>query len=114
MPAAIDNDPPIWRDDDGSRTCRGMIRKRHLLALGAFVGAVVLIIGLTAGRSGGGGGESSRAVGQAADPASLGCFNDKRRSRVLGDKLVDKKMTPKVGPVLRHALGSTEDGRLLS
>lgn len=108
MPAAVGNEPPIWRDNDGSRTCRGMISKRHLVALVAFSGAVALIIGLSAGRSGGGGGRSSRAVGQAADPASLGCFNDKRNKRVLGDKFVDKAMTPQVDPVVIPVLSFTK------
>lgn len=95
--AAVESDAQIWRDGNADRTCNGKIKKRHLLAVGAFAGAAALVLGLSVGLSDNASNKSSRAVGQAADAASLGCFNDRRNSRVLGDVLTDELMTPEVG-----------------
>lgn len=110
MSAVVDNDSPIWRDDDRSRTCRGMIRKRDLLALVALSGTAALIIGVSVGRSNDASDGSSRAVGQAADHSSLGCFNDKLSERVLGNELVDDEMTPEVSAIAIFVLGSHRKG----
>ena len=97
--AAVEGDAQIWRDDDSSRTCSGRFKKRHLIAVGAFAGAAALVIGLSVGLADNASNKSSRAVGQAADEAALGCFNDKREFRVLSDVLTDEALTPAVGVV---------------
>lgn len=85
----------IW-GEQGGRSCRGKITKRHMLALGALAGGAALALGLFMGLSNDVSGSSSRAVGQATDPASLGCFYDRRYSRLMTDVLSDEALTPPV------------------
>lgn len=98
MSSAVANrvDGQIWGGGQG-RSCRGKITKLHVVVLGAIVGGAALVLGLSVGLSNEASELSSRAVGQATDPASLGCFYDRRHSRIMTDVLSDEWMTPPVG-----------------
>lgn len=97
MPSAVTNqvDDQIWGEGP-DRSCRGKITKRYMLAFGALAGGAALALGLCLGLSNEASASSSRAVGQATDPASLGCFYDRRSSRLMTDVLSDDSMTPPV------------------
>lgn len=93
--ASQGTDRHIWGDDDQSRACCGRLKKRHLCGLGALLAASAVVVGLSVGLTVDVTGNSD-AVGQATDEAAIGCFNDRRRSRVLSNRLTDDAMTPQV------------------
>lgn len=86
----------IWGEQQGA--CNGKITKKRVLIVGALAGAAALGLALFIGLDSSSGGSSARAVGQATDPAALGCFVDDRNSRALNmvGRLSDEALTPAV------------------
>lgn len=87
----------IWDGHEEGRSCSGKLTKRHMVLLGVLAGGAALALGLYFGLSkSDNSGSSERTVGQAYDPASLGCYVDVRRDRVMENRLTDEALTPAV------------------
>lgn len=103
---ANEGDGQIWGEQQGW-SCLRKTTKRYILAFGALAGGAALALGLFIGQSKEVSGSSSRALMEATDSASLGCFYDRRHSRLMTDLLSDDLMTPPVSEVW------SEPGRIL-
>lgn len=98
----------IWGEE---RACSGKFTKRRLVMASVVILAVVLILGLSLGLSKSSDDSTSRAVGQADDPAAIGCYVDERHSRVMTDKLTDEELTPTVSVLTTRMYTFIPSGR---